>query len=72
MKPREKPNVSENSDRGGKIPDENKWVWDLYEEIRLKAEKASKPLENYLEIFEVHKKVLTMSPEEYVKGKKIK
>lgn len=33
MKPREKPVVHEGPDKARKVPDENKWIWDLFEKF---------------------------------------
>jgi dynein heavy chain, axonemal len=64
MKPRERPITPENSERGKRVQDENKWVWDLYEALRGKLEKAIEPLAEYLKSFNDFKKVLQMKPDQ--------
>ena len=53
MKPKEKPNDIETLGEGkGKFPDENKWVWDLYEELESILNKAIEPLYDFLKAFD--------------------
>ena len=72
MKPRERPKTpttprKEQKQGRGKIYDENKWVWDLYMEIKVKAEEAIEPLDRYLECFKEFKQVLELKPDEYTR-----
>jgi len=66
MKPREKPVVHEGPDRAKKVPDENKWIWDLYEKFKNELEVAIVPLEAYLRSFDEYKEILALKPDEYV------
>lgn len=70
MKPRERPKTPttpkrEQKQGRGKIYDENKWVWDLYEQLKSKIEQAIEPLDRYLNKFKRFLKVLELKPEEY-------
>lgn len=45
MKPREKPLDPDPSNRPRKYPDENKWLWDMYENLENNMRIAVKPLD---------------------------
>lgn len=66
MKPREKPIDPDPNERPRKYPDENKWIWDMIENLREKLTAGIKPLEDYLEVFDEFKEVLTLNPDTYV------
>jgi dynein heavy chain len=44
MKPREKPVTPEGAERAKHVPDENKWIWDLYELLKEELQRAIIPL----------------------------
>lgn len=44
MKPREKPLIPDPAARPRKYPDENKWIWDLIEELREELTRGLAPL----------------------------
>jgi hypothetical protein len=50
MKPREKPSSRPTTpnNRHKKSVDENKWVWDLYEQIKKVMELSITPLKEYI------------------------
>jgi len=66
MKPRERPVTPEGPEKAKKVPDENKWIWDLYEKFTSELQTAILPLEAYLRSFDVYKEVLALKPDEYV------
>lgn len=45
VKPREAPITPDPNARPKKFPDENKWIWDLLENLRAKLLEGIKPLE---------------------------
>ena len=73
MKLRERPKTpqtpkKEQKQARGKIYDENKWVWYLYDNLKKKMEQAIEPLDRYLEKFKKFKKVLDLKPDEYTRA----
>jgi len=69
MKPKEKPNDIETLGEGkGKFPDENKWVWDLYEDLEKILTKAIQPLYEFLKAFDPFLEVLHMKPDDLVRA----
>ena len=60
MKPREKPpsRPTTPNNRHKKSVDENKWVWDLYEQIKRVMELSILPLKEYIKQFDVYKELL--------------
>ncbi len=51
MKPREKPVTPDPKELPRKYPDENKWIWDLLEDLRERLMEGLKPMNDYLESF---------------------
>ncbi|KAL4427402.1 hypothetical protein ABPG74_009674 [Tetrahymena malaccensis] len=68
MKPRERPITPDMSARPRKFPDENKWIWDLLENLKLQLIEGIKPLDEYLESFNQFKDVLRMDPDEVIRA----
>ena len=69
MKPKEKPNDIETLGEGkGKFPDENKWVWDLFEDLEAILLKAISPLDDFLKAFDPYLEVLHMKPDDLVRA----
>lgn len=68
MKPREEPKDPDPNERPRKYPDENKWIWDMIENLKAKLSVGVDPLQEYLGIFEEFKEVLLMKPDEYVRS----
>ena len=58
MKPRERPVTPDPNERPKKYPDENKWIWDMIEDLKEQLGKGIDPLNKYLEIFSEYKEVL--------------
>jgi dynein heavy chain len=44
MKPREEPIIPDPQARPRKYADENKWIWDLVEDLKAKMNKGLEPL----------------------------
>jgi dynein heavy chain, axonemal len=68
VKPREKPNIPDPNERPMKFPDENKWVWDLIEDVREKITASLTPLHEYIKTFDKFKDVLKMNPDDFVRN----
>lgn len=66
MKPRERPVTPSGADKSKNIPDENKWIWDLYESFRKELEVAILPLNDYMASFDAFKDILQLKPDDYV------
>jgi dynein heavy chain, axonemal len=58
MKPRERPTTPDPNMRPKKLPDENKWIWEMIENIRNHFTDGIKPLYKYLEAFREFKEIL--------------
>ena len=67
QKPKEKPVKPPDWEKPRRLIDENKWVWDLYENLKLSLERAVEPLLEYLKIYEPFKAILQIDPDNYVK-----
>ena len=52
MKPREKPKMPNITDRPRKYPDENTWLWTMYEDLEKHMTRAIAPLEEYLHSYD--------------------
>ena len=63
MKPREKPRIPDPNERPRKYPDENKWIWDIIEDLEEKLNKGLEPLQVYLQKFDAFKPVLALNPD---------
>lgn len=68
VKPREAPITPDPNARPKKFPDENKWIWDLLENLRAKLLEGIKPLEQYIEAFNEFRDVLRMDPDELIRA----
>lgn len=68
VKPREKPSIPDPNERPMKFPDENKWVWDLIEDVREKVTHSLDPLHEYIKTFDKFKDVLKMNPDDFVRN----
>jgi dynein heavy chain len=67
MKPREKPIDPDPNSIPRKLPDENKWIWDLIEEMKAHIQRGIAPLADYEKAWAPYLEVLKMDPDEYVK-----
>lgn len=47
--------------------DENKWVTEMYEQLKVDVENSLQPLETFLKCFDAYKDVLKIKPDEYIK-----
>lgn len=66
-KPREKPLEPNPNDRPRKYPDENKWIWDMVEDVRTRFREAIKISDQYLAIFNKEfLEILKINPDKYV------
>jgi dynein heavy chain len=65
--PKKAPEVPDPTNVPRRYADENKWVWDLREELRCHLEKAVKPLSEFRRSFDKYKGVLGIRPEEFVR-----
>ncbi len=54
------------NERPKKYPDENKWIWDLVENLREQLTAALKPLDQYLAAFGEFKEILRMDPDKKI------
>lgn len=48
MKPKERPYTPNENERPRKYPDENKWLWDMIEDLRDKLNQGIEPLKRYM------------------------
>jgi dynein heavy chain len=51
MKPKERPITPNPLERPRKYPDENKWLWELIEDLRADLIRSTEPLNRYMESF---------------------
>jgi dynein heavy chain len=58
MKPREKPVDPDPNARPRKFPDENKWIWEMYELLKDKVTIALEPLKDFLKAFDIYLPIL--------------
>lgn len=66
IKSKERPKPIDPNQKG-QIPDENRWVWELYIDLEEAIKNAIKPLDEYLEKFREFKTILMIKPDEYVR-----
>lgn len=64
-KPTEKPIIPDPNARPLKFPDENLWIWEMFEELKQRLQKAIEPLQRYLKVFDQFKEVLKLNPDDY-------
>ena len=67
-KPLDKPSDPDPNERPRKYPDENKWIWDMLQDVQQKITLAMKPLDEYMVVFNQFKDILTMNPDEYIRS----
>ena len=68
VKPKERPISPNVHERPRKYPDENKWLWDMIEDLRGKLNDGIEPLDRYMESFDRFKMVLHMNPDEVARS----
>lgn len=64
--PKRAPEVPDPRGVPKRYADENKWVWDLREELRAHLERAVRPLTEFRRSFDKYRAVLGIRPEEFV------
>ena len=64
--PKSEPINPDPNEKPRRFPDENKWVWDIYQEYRRIMEKAVEPLKRYTEMYERYKPLIAINPDEYI------
>jgi dynein heavy chain len=64
LKPKERPMTPNPAERPRKYPDENKWLWDVIEDLRDRLLEGIEPLERYMAAFNKFKAVLHMNPDD--------
>jgi len=68
VRPRAKPKpVDPNNKRS--LPDENTWLWESFETLRVALEKSIEPLYDYVKTFNKFEKENSLNPDKYVKSK---
>lgn len=67
MKPRDKPIDPDPTSIPRKLPDENKWIWDLIEDMKANVQRGIAPLAEYEKVWSPYIEVLKMDPDEYVR-----
>ncbi|EGR27865.1 hypothetical protein IMG5_187090 [Ichthyophthirius multifiliis] len=67
IKPTERPITPDPNQLPRKYPDENKWIWDMLENLKEQLMEGIKPLNEYLNSFDEFKDVLKMDPDEVVR-----
>ena len=67
LRKNEAPPEPDPNEKPKKLPDENKWIYELYWKLRGLMQKAIKPLNAYLESFEAFKEILQLNPDNHVK-----
>lgn len=65
MKPREEPKIPNPEERPKKYPDENKWLWDMYQNLKVNFERAIEPLDEYIKVYDPFLKILTTNVDNY-------
>ena len=65
-RPKEKPLLPAAWDLS-KLPDENEWIWDLYEKLRIKLQQILPSMDQYLKVYDQYKDILKIDPIQYVK-----
>jgi dynein heavy chain len=64
--PQEKPKPIDKNDKK-KLPDENTWLWDAFEQLLSEMERAILPLNDYVQTFSAFGKENALNPDKYVK-----
>jgi dynein heavy chain len=66
--PQEKPKPVDKNDKK-KLPDENTWLWEAFDELIREMERAILPLDEYVKTFAAFEKENALNPDKYVKEK---
>jgi len=65
LRPRQKPNPVD-PNKKSVLPDENTWLWEAYDTLRVTLSKAVEPLTEYLQTLAQFKKENELSPDKYI------
>ncbi|OMJ85153.1 hypothetical protein SteCoe_13621 [Stentor coeruleus] len=57
----------EDEKKGGKLPDENTWVWDLRERIVAMMKGAIQPLYEYIKVYDQYEDLMMLNAESFLK-----
>lgn len=68
MKPREKPVDPDPRVVPRKLPDENKWIWDIIEEVREKLLVGIAPLAEYKKSWDEYLELVKLDPDEFTRN----
>jgi dynein heavy chain len=68
MKPREKPVDPDPKVVPRKLPDENKWIWDIIEEVRNTLLVGIQPLAEYKKSWDEYLDLLKLDPDEFTRN----
>lgn len=70
LRPREEPKRKPDDHNNKKfLPDENIWLWDAYNTIRMGLEKSIEPLYEYVQTFAKFEEENKLNPDRYVRSK---
>lgn len=64
--PKEKPQTPNPKAIPKRYPDENLWLWDLYQEFQSMFELPLNSIERYREVFSKHERILDIKPEDII------
>ena len=67
IRPRAKPKLPDPTKKQS-LPDENTWLWEAFEDIRVNLEKAIEPLYEYVKTFNKFEGESKLNPDKYVKS----
>jgi hypothetical protein len=54
--------ISEEQEKKGKLPDDNEWVWNLYDRLSNALKNALEPMNSYLDTFSKMKTEIELNP----------
>ena len=66
--PQEKPKPVDPNDKK-KLPDENTWLWEAFDELIVNMERSILPLDEYVKTFAAFEKENALNPDKYIKEK---
>ena len=66
-RPKEKPVKPPEWEKPRRLIDENEWLWNLYDNLKIALEKAIEPLYEYVKVYDPFRAILQLDPEQYSK-----
>ena len=54
--------------KGGKLPDENTWVWDLRDKVIQIMHRAIQPLKKYIKVYDKYEELMNLNADTYLKA----